>query len=208
MKERAYDGVRSKIARNIKVIDKVNRAHGYHSHYLSPYKRPLTATQMAPMSARSRRSNTTMNIPADSSRGERAERSWQRNCTNYNENTSARRSPIKSQTKRTKTGGVDYLKLNKEAESGVMTELRHMCCCHASPRNRSRLEIINEYDRNIKKLRSPSNLSFKSRTAIETTHTASVADLTQTSARGKIIKKAVSKKKKKKAKKKKVVEHE
>ena len=45
MKSRAYEGVKSKIARNIKVIDKVNRDRGY----ISPHRlRTNSASQLMP----------------------------------------------------------------------------------------------------------------------------------------------------------------
>lgn len=46
MQGSAYSGVKSKIARNVKVIDRVNRDHGYNNpHALSPKKRPLKKRQ-------------------------------------------------------------------------------------------------------------------------------------------------------------------
>lgn len=97
---------------------------------------------------------------------------------------------------------VDYLKVNKNNVTISKTiDRRHMCCCHHSPRNRPRLDIVNEYSKSVRMLRSPSNLSIRSRNAIETVHTTSVIDLLSTSALGKQINKG--KKKKKKGKKKK-----
>ena len=105
------------------------------------------------------------------------DRSWERICTKIYRN-----SPIKSK----KGGGrINFLELNKFAVSAsaskVDRDLNRMCCCHTSPRNRSRLEVVNEYSQSVKKLRSPKNLSFRSRTAIDVSHTQSVVDLMTTS---------------------------
>ena len=68
MQGSAYTGVKSKIARNIKVVDRVNRNHGF----ISPHKRPHTAAKLARVS--SRKTFVT-------DRNE--DKSWERNCTNH-----------------------------------------------------------------------------------------------------------------------------
>ena len=68
MKGNAYTGVKSKIARNIKVIDRVNRDHGF----ISPHKRPHTASKLGNMSSRKTIVTERNN-----------EKSWERNCANH-----------------------------------------------------------------------------------------------------------------------------
>ena len=155
---------------------------------------------MSPTKKYSTRKNSTLTAPfADHDDQVYRERSWERLCTKIYRN-----SPVK-----TKQGGViDFLKVNKNAVASSSSTIdfyrRRMCCCHTSPRNRPRLEVVNEYDRNVKKLRSPLNLSFRSRTAIQTIHTTSVIDhgaSSRLSIQSSQVKKSVSKRKKKKSKK-------
>ena len=77
MQGRAYEGVKSKIARNIKVIDKVNRSKGFVSPYRSPRRKqsPKQKSTMSksPMSAQ----KSTFSLVTD--------KSWERDCSNQRE---------------------------------------------------------------------------------------------------------------------------
>ena len=86
MQGKAYEGVKSKIARNIKVVDRVNREHGY----VSPYKhrRPVTT------------STTPQKIPNVFVNDMKWQEAWERNCTNYRD-----RSASREQLSQTMTSG-------------------------------------------------------------------------------------------------------
>ena len=134
MQGKAYEGVRSKVGRNIKVVTRVNKAMATQGDVTPTRRRPKTVMF-----------NSTMNVKVDltTPTGFADDSSWERTCTND-------RFLNQSAT-------VDHLRV---ADGGS----RNHCCCHSSNRStsqtKSRAELINEYSNSVLERSLSSSRSF------------------------------------------------
>ena len=128
MQGKAYEGIKSKIARNMKVIDRENKKQGYRAN---PYQRPATVNNSPLRGAKFTRKQPPGIIIDD-------QEPWTRNCTS--------KSPTRDE-------------LHKPRDSPARP-VNGDCCCRTSPRNRSKIEVMNDYAMNVRDQRSRTSLSI------------------------------------------------